>query len=81
MHTSNDWRHEQKHEENLRLKLRREFPEEIVDECKTYGQLEAKKAILESFKSDKPCRSTQERAALKFEAEAHGDDEEDSLAE
>lgn len=72
MHTSKDWRHEEKHKENLRLKLKREFPKEILEDCKTFGQLEAIKHQLDGFKHDEPCRSTIERKALRYEAEASG---------
>lgn len=72
MHTSKDWRHEEKHKENLRLKLKRELPEEILEDCETFGQLEAKKHLVECFKHDVPCRSTEERKALQYEEAASG---------
>ena len=73
MRTSNDWHNDKKHEENLRLKLKRELPEELMDECETYGQLEAKKEMMDSFKTDKSCRRKEKQKALQFEEEAYGD--------
>lgn len=62
---------EKKHMANLRLKLRRELPDEYLDHCETFAKLEARKKEFDAIKAwdgeAKDTRTREERLAMKYE--------------
>lgn len=65
---------EEKRMENLRLKLRRELPEEYLDHCDTFAKLEARKKEYDAIRAwegeAKDTRTRERRLAMKYEQSA-----------
>lgn len=65
---------EEAHAKNLRLKLAKELPDEVLEHCETRSDLEhAKKAYNSVSQWKETPRTTEKNEALKYEFEASED--------